>query len=403
MPIEKKLESLLIGNKLFSEIEKQFDVFCPFESMGVLRAEIRHGSFLSFMLNPFRPHGFGSRILRALLMVSSRSAREYAPLKAELSPLDVHLLELDDADVRREWRNIDLLISLRRQKVVIAIELKIDSSQHGNQLLRYRNTVQNHWSEPGWKHIYIFLTKYDEEPDDPEFWIPVRLRDLTLELESVLDGVNADSDAEAMLRSYVRMLRRNHLSDERLEEISRKLWSEHHEALDFLMSRRPDALADVFSWLGANLELIASENCSELGSFVTDTASQTIVRVAFKPWDSVPGFLTSRWTDSRRLILFEIKREGARVSAFMYLGPGTTDDRQYFSNLLKDKRLHRPGAKVGDDWMCIAKSVLFELRDGTDFEEKDAIKNIRSGFSTFLKKCVSNFDPIIRKPVILNE
>lgn len=392
--LEAKLEALLLGNRLFVELERQFDVFCPFESMGVIRAEIRHASFLAYILNPFRPHGFGPRVLRALLLATARSARAQEITNTDLSPLHVHLLELDDAFIRREWRNIDLLITLERQKIVIAIELKIDSSQHSEQLKRYRNIVESEW--PDWRHVYVFLTKNDEDPEDSEHWISVRLIDVVAEIEFLLEQDKSDSDAYRMLRSYVQMLRRRHLSDERLREIAQKLWAEHGEALDFLMSARPDALADLLNEIRKAQKKIAEAVSTASGQLVPDVDHPTIVRFAFAPWDALPGFLMSQWTSSGRFILFEIKRENNRLSAFMYLGPGLPEHRSIFFTLLSNQRLHRPKSRPGNDWMCIAKATLFEMKDNFDSDSSDAFLEIQKNFVRFAKMCVERYDSILR-------
>lgn len=43
--IYSKLEQLFIANPEFEELEKEIDVFCPFEAIGMVRQEIRHSHF----------------------------------------------------------------------------------------------------------------------------------------------------------------------------------------------------------------------------------------------------------------------------------------------------------------------------------------------------------------------
>ncbi len=50
-------------------------------------------------------------------------------LSAGFTPLDLHLLDIEVVEVRREWRNIDLLLIVPGAKLVVAIELKIGASQ----------------------------------------------------------------------------------------------------------------------------------------------------------------------------------------------------------------------------------------------------------------------------------
>ena len=101
---ENALADLFVANETFSELERALDVFCPFEAVGMVRQEIRHGHFLSYIFDPQRPHGFGSDCLRGLMAAASKAKSQLA---ADLSLFDVHMMDFDGATVRREWRNID--------------------------------------------------------------------------------------------------------------------------------------------------------------------------------------------------------------------------------------------------------------------------------------------------------
>jgi hypothetical protein len=50
-PMESKLEAFLLFHSDFAEIEKEFDQYCPFEALGMVRSEVRHGNYLAFPLN----------------------------------------------------------------------------------------------------------------------------------------------------------------------------------------------------------------------------------------------------------------------------------------------------------------------------------------------------------------
>ena len=96
------LESLFISNPEFEKLEADLDVFCPFEAIGMVKQEIRHAHFLSYIFDPNRPHGFGIECLRALMTTFSRiasSVEDGAGPRRRLSPLDVHLMGFESANV----------------------------------------------------------------------------------------------------------------------------------------------------------------------------------------------------------------------------------------------------------------------------------------------------------------
>ncbi|MBY3333922.1 PD-(D/E)XK nuclease family protein [Rhizobium laguerreae] len=401
--IETELEKLLLNDPDFSYLEKEFDQYCPFEALGMVRSEVRHGNYLAYLLNPGRPHGFNTQVLRAFLMCIAQNC---GSIKSgfSLKALDVHLLDIDQADVRREWRNIDLLIVLRSSKIVIPIELKIDSSQGHDQLRRYRRIVEQEWPlTDGWRHIHVFLTKHEEAPVDSDHWEPLLIGDLVEHLEILANQTN-DSPAASMFRAYLQMLRRHHLEDRRLEEIARKLWAQHSEALEFLADRRPDAVGNLFDALkDRRSDFIRA--LKETGvEMILDADYKTIIRFAFEKWETLPGFKGSQWTESKRFILLELKREGPKINAYLYLGPGEEGLRQQYVALLERDRLHRPSSRAGKDWMCLAKKEIYSEQLDDEAEIDVQIDVILQSLQLFARRVFDHFDPLLdrlAKPVLI--
>ncbi|MGO6709058.1 PD-(D/E)XK nuclease family protein [Rhizobium johnstonii] len=401
--IETELEKLLLNDPDFSYLEKEFDQYCPFEALGMVRSEVRHGNYLAYLLNPGRPHGFNTQVLRAFLMCIAQNCGSIQS-GFSLKALDVHLLDIDQADVRREWRNIDLLIVLRSSKIVIPIELKIDSSQGHDQLRRYRRIVEQEWPlTDGWRHIHVFLTKHEEAPVDSDHWEPLLIGDLVEHLEILANQTN-DSPAASMFRAYLQMLRRHHLEDRRLEEIARKLWAQHSEALEFLADRRPDAVGNLFDALkDRRSDFIRA--LKETGvEMILDADYKTIIRFAFEKWETLPGFKGSQWTESKRFILLELKREGPKINAYLYLGPGEEGLRQQYVALLERDRLHRPSSRAGKDWMCLAKKEIYSEQLDDEAEIDVQIDVILQSLQLFARRVFDHFDPLLdrlAKPVLI--
>ena len=259
-------------------------------------------------------------------------------------------MNLDDVVVTREHKSIDLLIEIPGEKVIVVIELKIDASEHSGQLGRYRQTVQAEYpAKDGWRQLFLFLTKRGDTPsdEDGEGW-------QTMPLESVADAFHrvaergvGQSDARMMLVAYVAMLRRRHLSDQRMEELARKLWSEHGEALEFLMSRRPDTLSEMFQIISDQRQSVA-QRLSECigGTVVSDHSTKFEIRFAFPKWDETPGMLLgSGWPPSKRILLLIVLR-GAKnnVRIGYYLGPGPQETRQAMFDALKSSNVQIDGS-----------------------------------------------------------
>lgn len=373
------LEALVVGNADFESVERLQDVFCPFEAIGMVRQEIRHAHYLAHCLDPQRPHGFGAECLRALMKsaAAAKRATEHGSTEGSISPLSVHLMNLDKAQVRREWRNIDLLVVIDDEKLVVAIELKVDAGEHSGQLGRYRTVVSEQWpSGHGWRHLFLFLTKEGDETSDDGFdWLPVTLDALARELDDVVRKQLGSLEARALLAAYLSMLRRHHLIDEHLEELAGRLWSQHKEALEFLMDRRPDAGEGLSGMLFDGRAEIAermSRACDL--TIVPDDGSARLMRFAVRDWDSLPDFQTaSGWTSSNRLVLIEIQRSSDRRALRMrfVLGPGQSRVRQSYYDALQVAGVPTSNRReiTGRFTRLAAESLARDMDDSGDANE----------------------------------
>jgi hypothetical protein len=396
------LERLIVGDPHFHDLDRALGRFCVFEALNVVRGEVPLGNLFAAFLDPRRPHGYGAKILRTFLMEAIRAGRNAGLDTQELTPLGAHLLDLAAADVRREWRRIAILLRIEHAKLVVAVELKLDSQQGLSQLANYRQTVEEEFAGPGWRRLFVFLTVQPEEPLD-KIWIPLRYEGLVPALEHIRP-VDADGAATAALTSFLTMLRRHHVTDDALEEIARKLWASHRAALTFLADRRPDGMRGVFSSLRDQVKQMASQLNGNGFTFVADHSSTISLRFACVQWDGLPGMRqASKWTATGRILLFELKRYGEQAVAELYLGPGQPSARTMFVKSLAPFR-HRQDLPPGNDWMCVAKRPIFSPQAGEDLDIGVAREQIVNGFGEFCRETAAKLDPVLRpQPTTVGE
>ncbi len=396
-PSIEQFETLLMEDLGFQTLEQRLAPFCPFESLGMVRSEVRHGNFLAALLDPFGRHGFGAFLLRLFLVRAIQSARAQ-DIAVTLSALDVHLLNFEEADVRREWQRIDLLVLLAKPKIVIAVELKIDSTQHSNQLARYRMTVEENWPASEWRQMLIFLTKNPEGPEDAEHWIPTPLADIARIFERADRCPTADGLAVKMVASYLDMLRRHHVENAELEDIAQKLWAKHRAVLEFLSDRRPNIVGDLFQEISRRSSEIVKKLNASGQNWVTDDQSGNTLQFAFADWDKLAGFKeASNWSSSKRYVLFEVQRKGDEIAGQVYLGRGPGEYRDRLQKEFEPNRRWKKSTRFGADWACLEKKILFKLGKDPDVDIKSVANTAIGAFVSFSVDGAGYLDQLVRK------
>ena len=166
-----ELENLFINNDDFEAITAHLNRFNPIRVMRMEQMEIRHSAILAWLLDPNENHGLGDAFLRAFLAEALKGEGG-----AKLDALGVYQADFSDAEVRREWKNIDIFVSItfpalegqKSQSWAFVIENKVHSSQGKTQLADYmRQAARALGGGAGRSTIQgVFLTLHEEEPNE---------------------------------------------------------------------------------------------------------------------------------------------------------------------------------------------------------------------------------------------
>lgn len=258
-PTQDEFEELFVNNREMSKVETYLNRFNPITTMRMERMEIRHSAILAWLLDPRETHGLEDRFLRAFLCEAMRGQGH----RGSPTALDISQADLRDADVRREWQNIDIFIMLPRLKWVFIIENKFDSSQHEGQLAKYAEKVQSTFEpyEGKLKVRGIFLTLHEEQPQD-ENYVPIQYSAISEILPDLLvqNGETIRRDVAMFIGHYVEIIREaTGMSSERkeMEALARQLYRSHRKVLEFIMEHGAvsDFALAVDGAFGENLNL----------------------------------------------------------------------------------------------------------------------------------------------------
>lgn len=193
---EKALQDFLLDIECLDELLPWSGKFNLFDVLKVSKTEIRHSNMLAWLLNPNENHGLGDAYLRGIFQRLVEN-----DLNGRYDIFKILLLDMFSFSVYREWNNIDILLVSKNEKVLMAIENKVGSCEHSNQLNRYRNILEKEYAD--YQRIYVFLTPDGEEPSDVENWDILTYNDVVEVLENICCKIKLQPDVSIMIKNYI--------------------------------------------------------------------------------------------------------------------------------------------------------------------------------------------------------
>ena len=371
------LEALVIDNEELEQLEALLAQFNIFEAIGAVRQEVRHSDFLAFLLDPQQSHGLGDIFVKKLLQKAVGSTGDAA---LPVRPIDLELWSLDDIEVRREWQNIDILLLSEAHRLAVIIENKVDSGEHSGQLGRYRQTVSQHYPDPEWRVIGLFLTPEGEQPSD-ERYMPISYT-LVCELVESLIEARASTlgpEVRTLMGHYAQMLRRHIVSESEIADLCQRIYRKHKQALDLIFEYRPDLQSEISNLL--------ERLVGETDGLIMDHSSKSYPKFAVREWD-VPALMEgSGWTRSGRMLLFQFENLPKSLRLKLIIGPGPDQTRRLLYELArKDTEVLRGGrAHFGVKYHTMFTRPFLATRDYEDASIEEIESRIRERWKQFLE------------------
>lgn len=230
---EEVLQDFLLDRECLDELNQWTRKFNIFDVLKISRTEIRHSNILAWLLDASENHGLGDAFVKGIIqrIVENDMENRY-------DVFELLLLDYNSVVVLREWKNIDLLLVSEKEQILVAIENKVGSHEHDNQLNRYRKILEDEYSE--FCRIYIYLTPDGEEPSDIKNWSVLTYVDVVEILESIKDRESLLPEVELLINNYIDTIRREIVEDEKLIEICNKIYQKHKRALDLIYENKTD-------------------------------------------------------------------------------------------------------------------------------------------------------------------
>ena len=357
------LEAFVVGNDDLARLEERLGRFNIFDALGIVQAELRHSSFLAWLLDPAESHAAGQLFLRAVLMdMLAKAPRALRPC----SPVELDGLDLGQVELFRERDHIDILILVEEPQLVFAIENKIGSSEHSGQLQRYREVVAKRY--PTHKPLFVYLTREGEEPSDPA-WSSYSYADVHATLAHVrrLNAGGMGDDVTAFLDHYLRMIGSRFMDDPKIDELCERIYKNHRQALELIFERRGDPRRPFVATF--------SDAMAETG-YPGDVSDRTSSNFRFMPheWLAALPPLNARPQMHPNGWMFLTFAVNASVTkAFVEVVVGPTSEQQARKNLLE--AIQDRGDQYGFDltrsritprWTRVYRKTIAQSKSGLE-------------------------------------
>ena len=318
-----------------------------------------HSNVLAWLLDPGKSHGLGDCFLRSFLSRASVPSADWS-----------------GTVVTREWENVvdgrtgflDILVLNEAEKFLCAIENKVFSSEHSEQLTRYRIALER--SHPAFMRNHIFLTPWATRPFQEEergYWESVPYSAVFETVQHIVENDNLaiNDGVRAFLRQYATTLRRNLMSETSIPQMARRLYLEHRDAMDQIIANKPDWVVETKQWLKEAIELQQE--------WKLDAETPAFVRFRAQDWDQYEAMRTGTgWApQSSALLLFEFAFDDGLPWLKLALSPGTAANtvlrEKLFETVRQHPKLFKPKtASLPGGWAILHEEADYVL-DNADY------------------------------------
>ncbi len=385
---KESLERFILSNPELEKLEGMISDFNLFETLNLIHAEIRHSNVLSWLLNPSQNHGLGSYFLNLFLkhFISEN--------KSTIEGIDIFKIEMlsyTDVEVRREWKNIDILIIIKEkdENLVIAIENKVKSAEHSDQLVRYREIVEKEFAD--YEQLFVYLTPEPLLPSD-ENWVNFNYGTIASLIAATLTNKRnqLNETIYAFIDQYNQILKKHIVGNSEIEKIAKQIYQKHKNALDIIFQYKPDMASDISDYL----QSLIHENAH----LIFDSAGKTLIRFTTPAIDSMVPKVSQGWLRSRRMMVYEFHNYDNKLMLRLYIGPGEKDLRKLLFDFFGKKPGVFPLTKytMGSKHHCVYQKEFLRKTEYEQKEYEDLVLIINKKWKEFIENQLPQIDAYIK-------
>jgi PD-(D/E)XK nuclease superfamily len=235
--IESQLKELILDEDFTNLQNLASDEVNLMDILGVAHKELQHSNFLAWLFNPNESHNLGDFAVKEFIKLYFRE-NEFADLglQTKLSVFDFVHLDFDDLEIRREYKNIDLILLSRKSEFCIVIENKIYSGEGKGQLKKYRELIETEYPEFKQK-IYIFLSLFEQNitEEEQDYYVQLDYTHIVKLIEQVILQKSLKDKSRFVFEQYLQTLKSMLSQNKEIEEIAQRLYKKYKSAFDLVL------------------------------------------------------------------------------------------------------------------------------------------------------------------------
>lgn len=346
-----------------------------FEILRLSHHEIRHSNFLAWLLDPNQGHNLGDTLLKWFLKEVFQDEKV-----VWIDEFEVDGVRTQDIVIHREFKYIDLLIEF--PDWVVVIENKFGSSEHSNQLARYRKVA--HKNFPNKPKAFVYLTPHYEEPkaeDDRAIYVNFTYSAIMQLLQQACDIYSATMPDKVFgyIADYINILKRHVMQDDEAIKLAQKIYQNHREALDFIFEHKPDRLLGV--------DKIFAEQVKQRG-YILGSPGKGYTRFLTQELDPVVPRNSERGWPQKEAFLFEFEYSKKKIYFKAVVAPG---DKNFRRDLI-ESLAQLDGARRANSnfWSSVHTTNFSYELTSEKYLDDDLLVNV-------INKVLDEVEPLVNK------
>lgn len=296
----------LIFSPDFKKLEAKLEARGPniWQILNISRKEVLVSQFLTWALDPKGQHSFNAQFLRRFIIETLRAD---AGKRASLSPLEVAVMDLSEAEVKaEEWlekRRCDIVVRSLKDGFLCIIENKVGAKE-GNEQTKYyyEHSLLKFPIENYPKRVYIYLSPDGTLLAKCEYFVSISYQTILTVIKELLSDCHITETETFLFLQFQESVKRSIAMDKDTLDLAQAIYETYGPIIDFIYenalksdSQVSDKVWDGKSWffnIGDVGETPYSWDDSRLYSFICAGGAKRYRRVMenFKPKDIVYAY-----------------------------------------------------------------------------------------------------------------